>query len=64
MKKAIVIGSGFTGCMFAMMLKQKQWDVTVIDKSSLTGGGVRTFYHGGHLGILLVLKKICQLLSF
>jgi len=48
MKKAIVIGSGFTGCMFAMMLKQKSWDVTVIDKSSLTGGGVRTFYHGGH----------------
>jgi UDP-galactopyranose mutase len=48
MKKAIIIGSGFTGCMFAMMLKQKNWDVTVIDKSSLTGGGVRTFYHGGH----------------
>ncbi len=48
MKKAIIIGSGFTGCMFAMMLKQKKWDVTVIDKSNLTGGGVRTFYHGGH----------------
>ena len=48
MKKAIVIGSGFTGCMFAMMLRQKNWDVQVFDKSSLTGGGVRTFYHGGH----------------
>ena len=43
-----VIGSGFTGCMFAMMLKNKDWDVTVIDKASFTGGGVRTFYHGGH----------------
>lgn len=48
MKKAIVIGAGFTGCMFAMMLKQKNWDVILVDKSSLVGGGVRTFYHGGH----------------
>ena len=48
MKKALIIGSGFTGCMFAMMLKKKNWDVTVFDKASLTGGGVRTFYHGGH----------------
>ena len=48
MKKAIVIGAGFTGCMFAMMLKEKNWNVKVFDKSNLTGGGVRTFYHGGH----------------
>lgn len=48
MKKAIVIGSGFTGCMFAMMLREKNWDVKVIEKSKITGGGVRTFYHGGH----------------
>ena len=48
MKKAVIIGSGFTGCMFAMMLQQKGWKVIVLDKSSLTGGGVRTFYHGGH----------------
>ena len=48
MKKATIIGSGFTGCMFAMMLKSKNWDVTVIDKANFTGGGVRTFYHGGH----------------
>jgi UDP-galactopyranose mutase len=48
MKKAIIIGSGFSGMMFAMMLKQKNWDVTVIDKAKQVGGGVRTFYHGGH----------------
>lgn len=48
MKKAVIIGSGFTGCMFAMMLKQSNWDVTVIDKSPLNGGGVRTFTYGGH----------------
>ena len=34
--------------MFAMMLKQKNWQVTVIEKSKITGGGVRTFWHGGH----------------
>ena len=48
MKKAIVIGSGFSGCMFAMMLREKGWHVTVVEKSKITGGGVRTFYHGGH----------------
>ena len=48
MKKAIIIGSGFSGCMFAMTLKQKGWHVTIIEKSKITGGGVRTFYHGGH----------------
>lgn len=48
MKKAIVIGSGFTGCMFAMMLRQKGWEVVVIEKAPIAGGGVRTFYHGGH----------------
>lgn len=48
MKKAIVIGSGVTGCMFAMMLREKGWSVTVVEKAGITGGGVRTFYHGGH----------------
>ena len=48
MKKAIVIGSGFSGCMFAMMLRQKNFEVTIIEKSKITGGGVRTFYHGDH----------------
>ena len=48
MKKAIVIGSGFSGCMFAMMLREKNWEVKVIEKSKITGGGVRTFWHGGH----------------
>ncbi len=48
MKKALVIGSGFTGCMFSLMLREKGWNVTVIEKAGVTGGGVRTFYHGGH----------------
>ena len=48
MKKAIIIGSGFTGAMFAKMLRDKDWSVDVYDNSSIVGGGVRTFYHGGH----------------
>lgn len=48
MKKALIIGSGFSGCMFAMMLKKKNWNVTVFDMAPIAGGGVRTFYHGGH----------------
>ena len=48
MKKAIVIGAGFTGCMFSLMLRQKGWDVTVIESAGVAGGGVRTFFHGGH----------------
>ena len=48
MKKALVIGAGFSGCMFAMMLRQRGWHVTVIERAGIVGGGVRTFYHGGH----------------
>jgi UDP-galactopyranose mutase len=48
MKKAIVVGTGFAGCMYAMMLRDAGWQVTVIERSPITGGGVRTFFHGGH----------------
>jgi UDP-galactopyranose mutase len=47
-KKAIIVGAGFGGCMYAYVLRQKGWDVTVIEKEGYTGGGVRTFFHGGH----------------
>lgn len=48
MKQAIIIGAGFGGCVPAMLLRQRGWEVTVIEKSGLTGGGVRTFFYGGH----------------
>ena len=48
MKTATVIGSGISGCMYAWALRQRGWDVTVIEKVGITGGGVRTFSHGGH----------------
>jgi|TARA_B100001964_G_C14217004_1_gene593277 UDP-galactopyranose mutase len=48
MKKAIIIGAGISGSIPAMLLKEKGWSVTVIDKASYIGGGLRTFFHGGH----------------
>ena len=47
-KKAIIIGTGFAGCMYALMLRRKKWDVTIIERAPFAGGGVRTFFHGGH----------------
>ena len=69
MKKAVIIGSGFSGCMFAMMLKEKNWDVTLVDKSNQVGGGVRTFITEDihllmALDISLGLSPICQHLNF
>lgn len=48
MKRAVIIGAGFSGCMPAMLLRERGWSVTVIEKSNVAGGGVRTFFHGGH----------------
>lgn len=48
MKKALIIGSGFSGCVPAMLLKEKGWSVTVIEKADFVGGGVRTFLYGEH----------------
>ena len=48
MKKAVIIGSGFSGCTPALLLKEKGWSVTVIERAGFVGGGARTFFHGGH----------------
>jgi len=48
MKSATIVGSGISGCMHAWALKQKGWDVNVIEKAPITGGGMRTFFHAGH----------------
>lgn len=48
MKKALIIGAGFAGCTTAMLLKEKGWSVTIIEKEGFIGGGCRTFFHGGH----------------
>lgn len=31
-----------------MLLRERGWSVTVIEKAGSIGGGVRTFFHGGH----------------
>ncbi|QKF83312.1 FAD-dependent oxidoreductase [Halarcobacter ebronensis] len=47
-KTALIIGGGFAGCTAAYMLKEKGFKVTLIEGSSLLGGGCRTFFYGGH----------------
>ena len=48
MKRATIIGAGFSGCTLAMLLREKGWSVTVIEKENVVGGGVRTFFYAGH----------------
>jgi len=48
MKKAIIVGAGISGLMPAMLLRELGWEVTVIDRAGVPGGGIRTFFHGGH----------------
>ena len=48
-KKVLIIGGGFAGCSCAEMLsKNKNLEVSLIEKSNHLGAGVRTFFYGGH----------------
>jgi len=56
MKKAIVIGSGLAGLFSAYVLKNKGYDVSIIDNSKFIGGlisspkiGEYFFDHGAHI---------------
>jgi UDP-galactopyranose mutase len=49
MKKVLIIGGGIAGCSSARILsKNKNLKITLLEKSSFLGAGVRTFYYGGH----------------
>jgi UDP-galactopyranose mutase len=50
MKKALIIGGGMSGCAVAhqMALVNPDWDITVIERGSFLGGGVKTHWRGGH----------------
>ncbi len=49
MKKALIIGGGFSGCASAHQLTlMGGWDITLIESSSVLGAGVRTQWYGGH----------------
>ena len=48
MTKALVVGGGFSGCCAAHVLGQLNIDVDLVEKSDVLGGGVRTYWYGGH----------------
>ncbi len=48
MKKVLIIGGGFAGCCAAHHLKDKGFDITMVEKESVLGGGCRTFEYAGH----------------
>ncbi len=48
MKKAIVIGGGFTGCTWAFLLAKRGFEVILLEREHYLGGGCKTFYYGGH----------------
>lgn len=48
MKKALILGAGFSGCTMAHLLVKEGWDCTVIEKTRNIGGGCRTLFYGGH----------------
>lgn len=49
MKKALVIGGGFTGCTAAFELSKKPgWTVDLVEKNNFLGAGNRTQYYKGH----------------
>ncbi len=47
-KKAIVIGAGISGLSAALKLKDRGFDVTVLEKSSRAGGVLNTFEKDGY----------------
>lgn len=48
MKKAVIVGGGFAGCTAAYMLKNKGFDITIVEGSDVLGGGCRTYFYHGH----------------
>ncbi len=49
MKKVLIIGGGFAGCSAAHLLhKNKKLKITLVEKNSFLGAGVRTLFYGGH----------------
>ena len=49
MKKALIIGGGFSGCASAHQLElMGGWDVTLVEAAPFLGAGVKTRYMGGH----------------
>ncbi len=48
-KKILIVGGGFAGVAAARMLSKKsKFNITLVEKSSNLGAGVRTNFYGGH----------------
>ena len=48
-KKVLIIGGGPAGCAAANLLSElDNLDITLVEKNSFLGAGVRTFNYGGH----------------
>jgi UDP-galactopyranose mutase len=48
MKRALIIGGGIGGCVAAIELNSRGWNVEIIEASANLGAGLRTHYVGGH----------------
>ena len=48
MKKAVIIGGGFSGCTAANMLREKGFHITIVEGNNVLGGGCRTYFYHGH----------------
>tara|TARA_B100000900_G_C20588066_1_gene720474 strand:- start:1512 stop:2678 length:1167 start_codon:yes stop_codon:yes gene_type:complete len=48
--KVLIVGGGFAGCNAAHMLSMKKpnYKIEIIETGKILGGGVRTYWHGGH----------------
>ena len=48
--KVLIIGAGFAGCNAAHILSEKRsnWTFDIVESSGTIGGGVKTYFYGGH----------------
>ena len=47
MNKAVVIGAGFGGIASALRMREKGYDVTLVDRQNELGGRARVFRRNG-----------------
>lgn len=48
MKRAIILGGGFSGFTWAHLLAKRGWEAVVLEKTDQAGGGIKTLWYNGH----------------